>query len=578
MSRTDAPRTADVNNLPDIRLFADRVAAYRAGQLTPDEFKPVRALWGVHQQKQKDRYFLRVRAPGGVLLARQLDVLARVAERHSQRPVHVTTRQDFQVYFLELKSLAGVLEDLAKAGLSGWRAAGPTVRNVTTCPMSGLCPAEAFDVVPFAEALTKRYLRSPLAERLPRKFKVALSGCSRDCAVSAIHDVGAVAEVRDVDGRPTPGFRLMAGGGLGLLPRAGQELGFFVPHGEFLSTVEAILRVYAARGERTVRGRARMKFLLERMGRDAFEKEVLELRAALPPEGRGVPAPEREASSDGGAAGAGPPEAGYSGEEGEAGDLWLQKQPGFVTVVVPLPLGDITPAQLRTVSEVSRMYGRFEARTTADQDMAVPWISWNDLPKATRRLREAGLGVCCQGRACNPTCCAGGDTCASAFTKSRALAARLREFFEGPEGRALKETAGRLRIGISGCPNGCGRHRVADIGLAGFAQKAGGALCPMYRIFIGGRAENGRVDLGRSLGAVPARRALPTVAALLSFYRDDRKPGESFQAFAARMPTAVWEGVVRDWQLQEGGLPAPEERRDIDSDEPYSFEDRSSEC
>ncbi len=567
-----------MNNPADIRLFADRVAAYRAGQMTDDEFRAVRTLWGVHRQKQEGKYFARVRAPGGVLLARQLDVLALVAERHSQRPVHVTTRQDFQIYFLELKALTVVLEDLEKAGLSGWRSAGPTVRNVTTCPMAGLCPAEAFDVFPFAEALTRRYLRSPLAERLPRKVKMALSGCSRDCAMSAIHDVGAVAEVREREGRSAPGFRLTAGGGLGLLPKAGQELSFFVPHGEFLPTVEAILRVYAARGERAVRGRARMKFLLERLGRDAFEKEVLEQRAALPAEGRGVPAPEPEAPSARPSGGAGPLEAGYSGEEGEAGDLWLQKQPGFVTVVVPLPLGDITPAQLRTVSEVSRMYGRFEARTTADQDMAIPWISWNDLPRATRRLREAGLGVRCQGRACNPTCCAGGDTCASAFTRSRALAARLGEFFEGPEGRTLKETAGRLRIGISGCPNGCGRHRVADIGLAGFAQKAGGDLCPLYRIFIGGKAENGRTELGRGLGAVPARRVLPAVAALLSFYRDDRKAGESFQAFAARVPTSVWEGVVRDWLLQEGEAPSPEEKRDIGCDDFYRLEERSSEC
>src|SRR5512132_2122601 len=363
----------------EIDDFVETLARFERGELPPDQWRSYRLVRGTYGQRQADdAQMLRVKIPQGVLDAAQLRALAAVAEEYSRGFAHITTRQNIQFHFMKLHDVEPAMRRLARAGLTTREACGNSVRNITACPFAGVAADEAFDVTPYAEALTRYLLRHPLSSTLPRKFKIAFEGCAEDHAVTAINDIGWRARVRTVGGAAVRGFRVTVGGGTATLCTSGDDLYEFLPAGEILEVAEAIVRVYSRLGDYRHKQRNRLKFLIRALGfaawRAEFETELAAVRETggvrLPfdPDDPPVeaaptwsrPAPPSTAEAAGRAASAqvrGPgivPDVRpalpvLSGEflRWSATNVRPQKQGDYAVVTVTVPLGDVTGAQMR---------------------------------------------------------------------------------------------------------------------------------------------------------------------------------------------------------------------------------------
>src|SRR5258705_3668223 len=264
----------------EIRVFEERAGQLVRGEITDDQFRPFRLKHGTYGQRQPGFQMLRVKIPSGILDAAQLRALADIGDNCSNGRGHLTTRQNVQFHFVKLESVPAAMRLLADCGLTTREACGNTVRNVTSCPLSGICPDEAFDVTPYALGVSRYLLRHPDFHDLPRKFKIAFSGCENDgdCAVAGIHDVGLIAQVRGNNGTSRRGFKVLVGGGLGSLPTEAAVLTDFLPEEELLPTVEAVLRVFTETGNRKNKLLARLKYVLRAKGIEEFRRLVAEKR------------------------------------------------------------------------------------------------------------------------------------------------------------------------------------------------------------------------------------------------------------------------------------------------------------
>src|SRR5438552_11288129 len=279
----------------EIRVFEERIQQLRSGAITEDQFRPFRLKHGTYGQRQAGVQMLRVKIPAGILTPAQLRTLAKIGDTYSTGRGHVTTRENVQFHFVKLENVGAAMRLLADAGLTTREACGNTVRNVTACPVAGICPGEVFDVTPYALGVSRYLLRHPEFHDLPRKFKIAFSGCEDDgdCAVAGIHDVGLIAQVSGSNGTAHRGFKVLVGGGLGSLPPEASLLTDFLPEEELLPTIEAILRVFVETGNRKNKFKARMKFVLRDKGIEEFRRLVAEKRkrSQAPAETFTVPSP-----------------------------------------------------------------------------------------------------------------------------------------------------------------------------------------------------------------------------------------------------------------------------------------------
>lgn len=529
--------STDELTLQEIDSLEEDIGRYRAGALSLEEFRPRRTLYGVYGQRQQERYMVRVRIPQGRLTPEQLLALANIAESLSQGFVHVTTRQDIEYHFVLLENVPALLRELAAVGITTREAGGNIVRNVTCDPLAGVCPDAVFDVTPHADAIARYFLRNPVSQGLPRKVKIAFSGCPCDRALTWVHDIGAQAAISD--GRR--GFRLLVGGGLGALPRAADVLEEFVSEEELLPWCEAIIRAFQETGDRQRRQKARLKFVLERLGIAAFRELVLEERrqapggiardSAWPALEEGPPAPIREP----------PPQAapapGY--------DLWRevcvlpQKQAGFAAVAVALPAGKITASQLRALAGICRAFA-LRPRATIEQNLVLRWARDEELPALHAALAEHDLAQPTAGTLLDPVACLGAETCASALTNGKAMARALTSHL-AQNGYLEDPVVRSVQVKISGCTNACGQHHVADIGLYGGALHVDGRLLPVYHLLVN---DNG---FGKMVGRVPVRRMPQAVACLADAYRSRRLPEEPFRAFVRRLGTAELRALLHPW-------------------------------
>jgi sulfite reductase beta subunit-like hemoprotein len=535
------------------------VQRFRRGEIPADEFKRFRLQHGVYGQRQEGLYMIRVKAPWGGLTADQLRGLAEVAERTPSRTGHVTTRQSLQFYSLAPEVLAPTLSRLADIGLTTREACGNTVRNVVACAHAGVAPEEPFDVTPYAEAAARFFLRNPMNQNLPRKFKMSFSGCSDQCALAVIQDVGAVATVNEEAGARRRGFRLYVGGGLGASPVVSHLLEPFTPVEELLLTLAAIVRLFDRTGNRENRSLARLKFVIRKIGMETFrqlvEKERIALRWALA--GKLPPVVV-------------PPEPGRRDVEPEP-DLpihdpafrrwWTtnvrgQKQPGYVMVSIRLPLGDVTARQLRTVAFLSSEFGDGWARTTLQQNMLLRWVPGRRLPQLFRLLRAAGLASPAAERLADVTVCAGRETCQVGIAASRGLATAIAGVIE--ERCADLADRADLRVKVSGCPNSCGHHHLATIGFSGGVKEHHGRQVATYQVYLCGDPGVDRTAFAAPFLKVPAKRAPALVERLLKLYRKEAVGGEPFSAVVTRVGIPAFRAAVRD--LTE--LPPPAEAPD----------------
>jgi len=574
-------------NEAELREFVDMLEKYERGEINSEEFRVYRLTRGVYGQRQDAVQMLRVKIPQGILGGGQLRTLARVAREFSRGFGHVTTRQNVQFHFVKMEVVPRAQAVLAEAGLTMREACGNTVRNITACPLAGVCPTEPFDVTPYGEAMTRFFLRNPICQALPRKFKIAFSGCADDCAKGAFHDIGVLARTRQVDGRAEPGFKVVIGGGLAVSPQNAWVLHEFLPPDRLLPVCEAVVRVFDRTGNRKNKAQARMKYAIRKLGWEAFrtevEKELQGIPATRDPQAdqyaeearpdRPDAAPDLHARI----AASGSPEF----RAWAATNTRPQRQQGYAIAFITLPRGDITADQFEMVARIAEARGDGTVRTAIDQNLVMRWVRIEDLPALHRDLVAAGLGAGEAGRLLDPTSCPGAESCKIAVTGSRELALALKKDLDaqaGNGGRALIEAASDLTIKISGCPNSCGQHHVAGIGFHGAAKNVGDRVVPAYLMLLGGGVDGDGAHFGRRSLRIPARRVPEAVTRLLTLFRDERRPDETALAFFQRVDLQRVNQALADLVTFAAADLNEDDYRDLGMDVPFQVEMGEGEC
>lgn len=541
----------------DIRGIRDAITRLENGGMAEDEFKRFRLHRGIYGQRSDQKGFnmVRVKIPYGFLTFVQLKRLGEIAREFADGLAHVTTRQDIQLHWVRLKTVPDVMEKLAEVGLTTREACGNTVRNIVGSPLAGVSKSELFDITPYARLLARHLLRNKLNQMLPRKFKISFSGSpdESDGIIPWIHDIGYVAATRNesVETRnfasQQKGFKVYVGGGLGGQPRVADVLEEFLPVELLVPTTEAIITVFNSLGNRENRNKARMKYVLWKLGFDEFRRRVIDERSRILDSGRTFPEADVK------------PDVGYLPAEESFlpktnGDhefnRWLesnvleQKQKGYNVVYVNPMIGDLTVDQLFALSELSQRFSNGRVRTTPQQDIVLRWIRSSDIGALYHELKNVGLNQSGALDVSNVTSCPGADTCNLGITHSRALGKELTQLFHRNEDwmNALSD----LRVKISGCPNSCGQHHVAAIGLHGATKKVDGGEIPSYLISIGGGMNSGKQTFGGTLGRVPARYAVEAVSRLIKRFLSQRIDDENFWWFVEKVGLRSLRDEIKD--------------------------------
>jgi sulfite reductase (NADPH) hemoprotein beta-component len=523
-----------------VREFRDQVNRRLSGELTEEEFKPLRLMNGVYLQLHA--YMLRIAIPYGTLSSDQLRMLAHVARRYDRNYGHFTTRQNIQFNWIKLEELPDAMADLARAGLHGMQTSGNCVRNITTDQWAGVAPGEIEDPRIWAELLRQHLTLHPEFSFLPRKFKIALTASAHDRAAVKIHDIGLRMHR---NGAGEAGFEVMVGGGLGRTPFLGKTIKPFLPKRDLLSYVEAIMRTYNQYGRRDNIYKARIKILVHELGAERFAREVEEEWRSIKDGALALdPAvvddiaarfryPDYEALADD------PPELAQARADNRF-RVWLDnsvsnhKLPGYAIVTLSLkpegaPPGDATAQQMDAIAELAERYSFGEIRVGHEQNLALPHVAQRDLPALWRALDEIGVATPNVNLISDIIACPGLDYCSLANARSVPVAEEISRRFKDLD---LARNLGRLHINISGCINACGHHHIGHIGILG-VEKNGEEY---YQVTIGGRADEG-AELGKILGpAVPYGEIADVVEDIAAAYLELReRPDEIFIDTVARV-------------------------------------------
>jgi sulfite reductase beta subunit-like hemoprotein len=588
-----APQTRDLDaeQLADIDRFEVAIAQYLAGEIDEDVFRVMRLNNGIYGQRQGGtNQMVRIKLPAGTITPEQLDLMGDLATEFSRGWGHITTRQNIQFHFVELRRIPDLLRRLAAVGLTSREACGDTVRNVMACHLAGACPYEHLDVTPWAEATYRHFVRNPLGQRLPRKFKVNFSGCSTDCGQAMFNDVGVVAVTRELeDGTVEQGFRVYIAGGLGATPHPALSLEEFTTREELLPTIEAVLRVFDQTGNRDNKLRARLKWVIDQLGIDEVRRRVLKIRHTLPASSTwpgGIP-PEVASVGD---LPAGRASVGEVTEMGQGVRVTLRSTDPFVrwetasvirgaakgtvSAIAYAAIGDITASQFKALASIQRELGA-DVRLTNRQNVAFRNLTEDQLRVLYDRLEAIGMARPGAELARDVVACPGADTCNIAVTQSRGLAKAIGERLED---EGLAEVGG-VRINISGCTNSCGQHHAADIGLFGAERRAHGKSLPGYQLLLGGYVGNEQIHFGEKALRVPAKAAPEAVARVVRRFANERDAGETFQGWLSRNGGAsTIAGDLRDLDI----VPKPDDSPDffVDYDEtgPFVAATGESEC
>ena len=578
--QTEAEYDATVR--ADIEEFRRHAEKFVAGEINDDQFRAQRLRRGIYGQRQPGVQMIRTKIPGGILTARQMDQLARIADEFGGGKGHLTTRQNMQYHFVPLLNVPPLLHMLADVRMTTREACYNTVRNVTACPLSGLLEDEPFDVQPYARKVAFAFLHKELTDSLPRKFKIAFSGCKEDCMLCAIHDIGLRAVIRD----GKRGFRMVVGGGLGPLPCEAHLLDEFVPEERLVNRCEAVIRLFGKHGNRQNKNKARLKFVVRERGFEWVKEQIEKEYGDILTNG-GIPTPETVPDGFGGFQSSPPPLGtgdllpvlGPNGHSNPEYDRWLhtnirqQKQSGYAVVTVKVAQGNLTGNQMRGLARLSRETGDGVIRVAVDQNVILAYIPLRRLPQMYKALDEIGLAGAGAQEIDDVTTCPGAYSCNLGITKAMSLGAALAEEVRDHPDALIRQ----LKIRISGCPNSCGQHWIGDLGFYGNARKIDGKEVPYYQMLLGGGYDDmGIMRFGVAIQSIPARLAPTAVKRVLAHYVGNRLEGETFRAYVLRHKVETFRLMTND--LAKPAETFPEMYQDWGDEVGYSLQLGRGEC
>ncbi len=520
-TRTDLPGRVIPIIEQEFDDFETEAAAFIRGERDEAKFIGFRLKQGCYGQRQPDVQMIRVKLPWGGISAEQLDTFGDVVEEFVPlQKGHVTTRQNIQMHFIPLDLMGPVFRRLAEAGLSSREGCGNVVRNVTGDAYAGINDEEPFDVTPYAGAYVRYWVRNEITQLLPRKWKTYFTGRESDRAIAEIHDLAFVAKLREVDGKEERGFEVLEGGGLSTMAKHAVVIDEFVPVDKFLQFSEGLLRLFNEADElRKSIHKARIKYLVTRLGRDGF-RELL----------------DEYLSQD------------WTKEERPTWEE-PQKQGGYHSIEAHLTRGDLNVQQWHGLADVVRNWGNARARSTWGQNMLLRWIPTEHLYGAWRDLKALGLGGDDAGEITDVVSCPGTDSCKLGITSSMGLNSAVRDKLAQLD---IDDAATRrIRIHMSGCPNSCGQHHIANIGFHGAAIRQGQRQIPAYHVFLAGSYRNGdALRLGTLIKLrIPAKRVPETVERFVGLYQRERNDGEEFNEFFDRVGEEPFMAAAQDLTL-----------------------------
>jgi sulfite reductase (ferredoxin) len=507
----------------DIIDLERKIRLFREGKIHEEKFRSLRLARGVYGQRQKGVQMVRIKLPLGRISFAQWQRLAHLTDEYSTGNLHFTTRQDVQLHFVSLERTPQLWAELEQDDMTLREACGNTVRNVTASATAGVDPAEPFDVTPHALALSAYFLRNPICQELGRKIKIAFSSSVADTGLSFMHDLGFVPHLRHEGGQPVRGFKVVVGGGLGAQPHLATVAHEFLPEDQLIPYTEAVLRVFDRHGERNSRHKARLKFLIQKIGFEAFTDLVQQEWPALAVKSHPIaqasfleeetaPPPARQTAPE------------VAPAQSEAYALWrqtnvfAQRQAGYFGVFVNVPLGNLGSQTSRALlAALAGHVHEGDVRITVDQGLFFRFVPAANLPYVYQVLAQHGLAQPGVDGPANITACPGTDTCNLAIANSTALSLALEQVVA--EEFAPLVAHANLKIKISGCMNSCGQHGAAQIGFHAASLKSGGRVLPALQVLLGGGPlGNGLGRLGDKVLKVPSRRAPETLRLLLADY------------------------------------------------------------
>ncbi|MBV8944851.1 MAG: nitrite/sulfite reductase [Solirubrobacterales bacterium] len=535
--------------------FDTESTRFLTGELDGEDFTKFRLKQGVYGQRQPNVQMVRVKLPLGGVTPDQLDAFADGIDRYVPlRKGHITTRQNIQMHHVPLPDAAKLIRELGDAGLSSREGCGNTMRNVTGDPRAGTLEGELFDITPYAGAYVRYFVRHPTTQNMPRKFKTAFAATDEDNAITKIHDLAFLPKIRD----GVRGAEVLVGGGTSIMPRLAPTLYDFVEldNGDYLKVAEAVVRIFDRTDWlRPNRARARIKVLVDKIGIDAFREMVEEELAGDWVDERDF-SPDRilfEYDEEANAPARPQSFASPNGDNREftrfvETNVQGQRQHGFSTVEVKVPLGDLTPGQFRGLANIMRAYTGGFARTSVHQNLILRWVRDESVYDVWRGLGELKLNDPGADEITDVVSCPGTDSCKLGITSSMGLNQAIHERLV--QMQVDDELTRRIHVKMSGCPNGCGQHHIANIGFYGASIKVGEHTIPAYIPHVGGAYEGGDVRYGQRLKArLPAKRVPEAVQRWVRFYESERQDGEEFNAFVDRVGPQEFEAQVKDLTL-----------------------------
>ncbi len=515
----------------DIIELGQKIEAFKTGKLSEDKFKSLRLARGVYGQRQPGVQMIRIKLPYGKVTTEQLLRIADVSDEYSIGKLHITTRQDVQIHYVSLDRTPQLWEELEKDAVTIREACGNTVRNITASAFAGIDPEEAFDVTPYADATFKYLLRNPVNQDLGRKFKIAFSGSEKDSAFTFINDLGFIAKVKD----GKRGFKVLLAGGLGAQPHFAIPIYDFLEVEEIIPFTEAVLRIFDRYGERANRNRARLKFLIKKIGVEEFLKLVEEEQKAVSPEARAVKFDiDLNQVVVYGDAALVPEETEIEGYSSwYVANVYQQKQEGYYAVKLRIPNGDITTEITRKLVEVVRKYASNDLRFTVSQGLVLKYISKNLLKPLYLELKELNLAEAGAESTVDITSCPGTDTCNLGITNSTSFASIASDYLEAEFPNLIYNKD--LQIKISGCMNSCGQHSLASIGFHGSSSRVEKKVLPALQVLLGGGLKgDGDARVAEKVIKVPSKRGVEVLDELINDYLDNQEENEKYYQYFER--------------------------------------------